>query len=133
MHSHRVLVVDDDAAIRELLSDMLAADGHTAIGASDGLDALSQLRDGVQPCLMLLDLLMPRMTGWELADRLVASDELRRIPYLVISAERLSRNGEHALDGRLRFEKPLDLGLLMAAIDRSCLSSDAALLPQGGQ
>lgn len=134
MHSHRVLVVDDDAAIRELLSDMLAADGHTAFGAADGFDALSQLADGVQPCVMLLDLLMPHMTGWELVHRLVASDDLRRIPYLVISAERLSRDGEHALDGRQRFEKPLDVGRLMTAIDQSCLASDDITpLPQAAR
>ncbi len=61
----RVLVVDDDAGNRGLLADVLADDGHEVAQAADGAAALALLAGGWQPDVILLDLLMPEMDGWD--------------------------------------------------------------------
>lgn len=63
-HSHSVLIVDDDADIRETLSDFLQDEGYDVAAVGDGAQALAFLRSGVAlPCLILLDLMMPVMDG----------------------------------------------------------------------
>ena len=62
---HRVLVVEDDTEIRETMIEVLEEAGYHAIGASDGFEALAQLRDPADRwCVVLLDLMMPNMDGW---------------------------------------------------------------------
>ena len=65
-HAARVLVVEDDESTRELLSSVLADEGYLVITAQDGADALHHLRRD-RPNLILLDLVMPHMDGWEFA------------------------------------------------------------------
>ena len=65
-HVARVLVVEDDESTRELLSSVLADEGYLVITAQDGADALHHLRRD-RPNLILLDLVMPHMDGWEFA------------------------------------------------------------------
>jgi CheY-like chemotaxis protein len=69
-----VLLVEDDDAIRESLVESLAGEGYTVQEAADGLEALAWLRAGNRPRLVLLDLIMPRMSG----DRFL--EELRALP-----------------------------------------------------
>lgn len=109
-----------------MLSDLLAAEGHVSSMASDGAVALVQLEHEPPPCLILLDLLMPHMTGWELADRLAASPKLRVIPYLVLSAESPDDRDARSLRGGGRLRKPLELGRLLGAIDARCSEAPAA-------
>ncbi len=68
----RILVVDDERDVRELLVDMLEEDGHVTLEAADGAAALAMLADGTPVDLVLTDVGMPRMTGWELARRIKA-------------------------------------------------------------
>ena len=80
-----ILVVDDNAANREMLSRRLTRAGHRVQVVANGPDALTLLRQ--QPIdLVLLDVLMPQMSGYEVLQRLTAEEALREIPVLMISA-----------------------------------------------
>src|SRR3954468_1600196 len=83
-----VLVVDDDFDIREALSDVLASEGYSVLTAADGSEALETLRGGIRPAVMLLDLMMPRLSGVEVIDALQKDESLREIPVVVCSANR---------------------------------------------
>jgi len=83
-----VLVVDDDYDIREALSDVLASEGYSVVTAADGGEALERLRGGVRPAVMLLDLMMPRVSGVEVIDALRKDESLSQIPVVVCSANR---------------------------------------------
>ena len=65
VRTNAVMVVEDNTAIREGLTSLLEEEGHQVIAVANGLEALEQLRWGNKPCLILLDLRMTVMTGWE--------------------------------------------------------------------
>ena len=64
----KILIVDDDEAIRETLSQVLELSGFDSITSSNGQEALALLRSSTPPCLVLLDLMMPIMNGWAFMD-----------------------------------------------------------------
>ena len=82
---HGILLVDDDAAFRRELAEILGAEGHTVVESSDGRQALNHLRTKAPPNLILLDLLMPAMDGWEFAATVRADPLLSAIPLVVMS------------------------------------------------
>ncbi len=81
----QILVVDDEAATRTLISILLQRRGFSIIEAGDGLSAL-QLLDTTSPNLIILDLMMPGMDGFELCRRLRARDQTAATPILIMSA-----------------------------------------------
>ena len=81
-----ILVVDDDTSIRETLREFLAAQGYEVRSAGDGAWALDVIRRGFVPDLILLDLMMPVMSGWEFLLEAEEDPLLRRIPIVVVSA-----------------------------------------------
>jgi len=95
-HTHRILVVDDDVGVRALFTDVLRRTGAKVTAAADGTDAVRRVRDGLQPCLVLADVLMPRLDGWEL------ERELRRlapgVPVVLMTSDRLLSIRAPALD-----------------------------------
>lgn len=120
MSSHRILVVDDDADIRETLIDLIRDHGYDAVGATDGHDALGRLRaSDPKPCLILLDLMMPRMDGWQFREAQRKDPALADIPVVVISAYRHSHRGVElgAVD---HLDKPVPLEPLIDVIHRHC-------------
>lgn len=119
-HRHRILVVDDESAIRDLFRDILADGGNEVEVAANGEQALERLRAGDPPCVVLMDLLMPRMSGWQLAAHIHRDPSLTRIPLAVIAA-----NPRHAADmvrigAQAWLGKPVDLDRLYATVDRLC-------------
>jgi CheY-like chemotaxis protein len=78
-----VLVVDDDAALREVYKEILTVEGHSVRMAVDGVEGLSSLRDDID--LVIADLNMPRMSGAEFLQAMRESPQFGRIPVLVIS------------------------------------------------
>jgi CheY-like chemotaxis protein len=84
----RVLVVDDSAVNRMVLTKALNADGHTSLTAEDGLQALELLQAGGEPCVdvVLLDLEMPMLDGYETLARMKADERLRQLPVIVVSS-----------------------------------------------
>jgi CheY-like chemotaxis protein len=112
---HSVLVVDDDASVRALYADALQASGHQVAMAVDGADALARLRDDSHPCLVLTDLRMPRMDGFELSRAAGSDPQLAAIPIVVMTADKILALTSPARD------KPFSPAELEALVQRSCL------------
>jgi GAF domain-containing protein/CheY-like chemotaxis protein len=102
-----VLVVDDDAGVRQLLRRMLEPEGYTVLEADNGLAALECLRD-VSPSVVLLDLMMPEMDGFEFVAEFRRHDRWRTIPIVVVTAKDLSQEDRERLNGSV--EKILQKG-----------------------
>lgn len=101
----RVLVADDDEAIRTLLSDMLRDEGYGVDQAADGSEALARLEGDELPDLIVLDLMMPGVTGWDVLEALEESPRLASIPVVVLTAF----DGRDDLpSGRPSLHKPVD-------------------------
>ncbi len=112
----RVLVVDDETDIRQAVSEILADEGYQVAGASDGAEALAQVR-AFHPQLVLLDLMMPGMSGWEFLRAQKGDPELREIPVIVLSALGGERSSIEAA-GQGFIEKPFDLDELLQTVRR---------------
>jgi len=115
--SKSVLIVDDDPDIRETLRAVLEEDGYTTQCASNGEEALALLRQAVSlPGLILLDLMMPVMTGEEMLEELRVTPLLASIPVAVVSA-----SGVRKPAGAAAFlRKPIDLDVLLRLVGQSC-------------
>ena len=112
-----VLIVDDDADIREILAETLGSMDFDCATAVNGLDALAVVRKmAVRPSIILLDLMMPVMDGWQLLDELKRDETIADIPVVVISAGKVDPRtpGPHEV-----LNKPLDYHKLVATLDRS--------------
>jgi CheY-like chemotaxis protein len=88
MSCNRVLIVEDEALARESFKMLLELEGFNVAAASNGRDALQVIEDGGQPCLILLDLMMPVMNGWEFLDAIQKGHAPVAVnaPVVVISA-----------------------------------------------
>jgi CheY-like chemotaxis protein len=93
-----VLVVDDDAGVRQLFRRVLEPEGYTVVEAENGRVALERLRD-VSPSVVLLDLMMPEMDGFEFAAEFRRREAWRAIPIVVITARDLSHDDRERLNG----------------------------------
>ena len=89
MKSHSVLVVDDEANVRSLYRDALSDAGHAVTVAPDGIAALEILRGGRIPCVVLSDVRMPRIDGFELSRAVAADPQLASIPIVVMTGDKL--------------------------------------------
>src|SRR5688572_21306647 len=85
VRQHSVLVVDDEASVRALYVDALEESGHRVSIAIDGEMALEQLREGNLPCVVLSDVRMPRMDGFELTRALADDPQLASVPIVVLT------------------------------------------------
>ena len=114
-----VLIVDDDDDLRSTLADLLAAEGYKVAAFGDARSALAALEDGQRPFLILLDLMMPGMSGWEFRAAQLERAALASIPVvLVTAATRMLNHDGHALSGLEILRKPFDLDVLLALVDR---------------
>lgn len=119
---HNILVVEDELAMREILRDALAEEGHRVVLAADGEEGLDRLRVEPQPCVVLLDLLMPRLNGWQVASRMRSDPAQAHIPVVFITAN--PRNANDAIAMKARWlGKPLDLDHLYATVDEACAAA----------
>jgi CheY-like chemotaxis protein len=116
----RVIVVDDDVAIREVLSQLLQMQGYEVTSACNGREAMACLRLRGEACLILLDLMMPVMDGWTFRDEQRRDPELASIPVVVISAVGDAREKAAALEAAGYLDKPLDYDELLEAVGRHC-------------
>jgi CheY-like chemotaxis protein len=111
----RVLVVDDDASIRELLSTALEEDGYEVVPAVNGQDALA-VCERWRPDVIILDLMMPVMDGWTFAKRLRERDE---IPIVVLSAATDLARHAKTIGAAAVVGKPFDLDQLLPKVARA--------------
>lgn len=109
-----ILVVEDDVAIREALEAVLEDEGYAVASAAHGREALTLLRTGVEPpAVILLDLMMPVMNGWEFRAAQRSDSDLARIPVIVLSADRDVAAKAAALQVSGYLAKPVNLDVLL--------------------
>jgi CheY-like chemotaxis protein len=125
--SRTILVVDDNFLARESLAVLLRLLSFTVSTAADGVEALDYLRSHPAPCLIILDLWMPRMGGREFLAVKAADAALAPIPVFVVSAVADRETGLPQAGVKLVETKPVDVERLVAALERYCpqLSGDA--------
>ena len=117
--SCRVLVVEDDADLREMMAQILTLEGFEADTATDGADALTQLQaPGRYPDVILLDMMMPRMDGWTFVDRQAATPGIANIPVVVVSAA--PRDRLRGVRAAAILQKPLNFEELITAVRTHC-------------
>src|SRR5262249_19553419 len=111
---------EDDPELLEGLADLLEAEGYRVRRARHGLEALGILRAGPLPRLILLDLMMPIMNGWQFRHEQRMDSELSKIPLIVLSAR--SEISAHAewLEADDYLVKPIQPTVLLQAVDRFC-------------
>jgi CheY-like chemotaxis protein len=113
-----VLVVEDDPELREMMVQMLVLEGFVAEAACDGVEALDKLRSaGIRPHVILLDMMMPRMDGWEFCRQQALDPALEHIPVVVLTAA----PREHVEVGAAAvLSKPFDYDTLLHTVRAYC-------------
>lgn len=112
-----VLIVEDDDDIRADLMAILRVKGYSVDQAANGREALARLHDGVAPCVVLLDLMMPVMNGWELRQAMKDDPRLADVPVIVMSGA--GRENER-VDADAVLYKPFELSRLLELVGRFC-------------
>ena len=117
----RILLVEDDTAIRQTLAEVLEDEGYEVACAANGAEALAHLTRSAVPSLILLDLTMPVMDGWTFRSVQREDPRLARIPTVVVSANHTAdRRTVDVLAADAFLAKPFDLDSLMDTIERLC-------------
>jgi CheY-like chemotaxis protein len=114
----KILVVEDNDDVREMMAVTLELEGHRVDTAANGRDALEKLRTGEKPCLILLDLMMPVMNGWEFRRALQQDPVLRTVPVVVVSAATGDIVKKTPADAFL--PKPVDMDRLLDVVCDLC-------------
>ena len=116
-----ILIVEDDADIREILADFLRVKGYDVATAANGLAARDWLRSTrALPALILLDLMMPVMDGWLFRAEQLLDAALASIPVIVLSGAGDVRKEAAALGAVAYVTKPFKLDALLGMLERSC-------------
>ncbi len=113
-----VLIIEDDADLREMMAQLLNIEGFHAATAANGRDALEYLRRSAPPDLILLDLMMPVMDGWEFRRVQQHDPDLANVPVVILSALDRSRAGD--LEPAAFLKKPLDFDHLLQLVRTYC-------------
>lgn len=108
----QILIVDDDAGSRHALADLLRDEGFSVAAVQDGTDALAYLRTSPPPGLIILDLMMPGMDGWDLRHEQKRDPKLAAIPVIAVSA------AGKLPDADAQFRKPLDFDAFLETVRR---------------
>ena len=117
-----ILIVEDDQDGRELLGELLSLYGFRPVLAADGLAALEVLKTE-RPCMILLDLMMPRMNGWQFREAQLANPHLETIPVVVVSADGNVAGKAKEVGAADFVRKPVDLSELMRAVQTYCVTT----------
>jgi CheY-like chemotaxis protein len=125
-HIASVLVVDDDREIRDAICGVLEAEGDTTMCAENGEVALKSMDAGRRPCVVLLDLMMPVMNGWDFIRAIEGKVDYDDLPVLVVSAysEVSTPTAKRIL------KKPLDVKQLLAAVREFCCCEPNPPMPR---
>jgi len=113
---HTVLIVEDEEDLRELMRHALQMRGYRVVTAAEGTEALRKIDDIGPPCVVLLDLLMPGMNGWDFFEKLRQRPELASVPVIVHSSA-----ATRAPQGVTRvLQKPLAFETLVSVVGEYC-------------
>jgi CheY-like chemotaxis protein len=111
-----ILVVEDDFDIRDILTEILRDEGYRVGAAANGQEALDCLNGGDLPSLILLDLMMPVMNGWQFRAAQLSDPRLAGIPVIVISADTSVQDKAAVLGAAHVLTKPIQLDRLLEII-----------------
>jgi CheY-like chemotaxis protein len=114
-----VLVVEDDASIRTVITDVLSEKGFRVLSAANGCDALEHL-ENVRPDVVVLDLLMPVMHGWGFMESYLEKTGGEPVPIVVVSVNPALPRSYTSLGVREVVSKPFDVGVLLHAVEQAC-------------
>ncbi len=118
--SGSVLVVDDEKDARDAIVELLEYEGYPAVGAADGAEALELLERGLRPALMMVDLRMPVMDGWDFCRAVAADPRFAEIPIAIVTASAsVDRLPERRRSAGL-FVKPVQVSRLLATVRALC-------------
>lgn len=115
-----ILIVEDDAGIRESLHLLLESENYHVMAAANGKEALDLLKSGPHPGLILLDLMMPVMNGWEFLDAIKEDSVVSAIPVIVVTAFSEEARG---MQVKRVLKKPVDFDLLLTIVKQHCVGS----------
>ncbi|HVW24529.1 MAG TPA: response regulator [Polyangiaceae bacterium] len=110
-----VLIVDDDDDIRDTLKELCEDEGYEVTTAANGAEALRALAGPVPPCVVVLDLIMPVVSGNEVFAAMQQDPRLSGVPVIVSTSD-----PSRAPSGVLVMKKPIELERLLRAIERYC-------------
>ena len=113
-----ILVVEDNDDVREMMAVTLELEGHEVSTAINGRDALTKLRQGHRPCVILLDLMMPVMNGWEFRQEIENDPALKEVPVVIISAA--TAELIHKTEAAAYLPKPLNMDQLLHVVGGFC-------------
>ena len=112
------MIVEDDNDVREMLALLLRGESYDVMTATNGAEALNAMRVR-RPCLVLLDLMMPVMNGWEFRERFDTDDSIPDVPVVVMSA----RSRDDSLNSAAWLQKPLRVEELLNTVQQVALAS----------
>lgn len=114
-----VLIIEDDKSIRDSLAQLLEFEGYNVTGAANGQEGLDCLQ-GLEPCMILLDLMMPIMDGWQFSSQVKADPKLSRIPLVLISADGNIHQKAQQVQALGYLKKPINVDRLLGTIKQYC-------------
>ena len=118
MDCKKVLIIDDDEAVRQSMLDVLEIQGYRPVCAADGTEAIERLNTADSaPCVILLDMMMPGMNGWQFLDYQRSSEKFAHIPVIVCTA--LSATAKSIKPSAI-VSKPVDRDTLLRAVRTFC-------------
>ncbi|HEX9575718.1 MAG TPA: response regulator [Myxococcales bacterium] len=116
-----VLVVEDDRDVREAIAEVLADSRYVALHAANGAEALQRLRSApVRPCVILLDVMMPTMDGWQFRAEQQRDPAVKDIPVVVLSAHSDAGEAAAKMAAAGYLTKPVALETLLGVVERFC-------------
>jgi CheY-like chemotaxis protein len=116
----RILIIDDDVDILSSVIQILRTEGYAAAGAENGLDAMRLLHAGPKPCLILLDLMMPVMNGWQFCAKKEQDPAIAEIPVVVISGDGGIDRKAASVGAAGYLKKPIELDVLLETVAHYC-------------
>jgi CheY-like chemotaxis protein len=114
----RLLLVEDDADLREALREALETSGYVVECATNGREALDYLETSAPPCVVLLDLMMPVMNGWEFRERQSRDDRISTIPIVILTADGRADLKAQSLGADDYLRKPIQFENLLRVVER---------------
>ncbi len=115
-----ILIVEDDDDLRDSILELLQLRGFNVVAAADGQQALDELRAGLTPCLIILDLMLPVVSGWEFRNQQLSDPRLSEIPTVIVSGINNLEIESRRLQATAFVSKPINFDLLFKTVEQNC-------------
>jgi CheY-like chemotaxis protein len=118
-----ILIVEDDLNTQEAMKTLLEKRGYPVVVAANGADGILQLRAGLRPCLIILDMIMPEKNGFQFRAEQILDPALSEIPVIICSGDAEAQGDMARLGAAAYFSKPVDVTQLLAVVQELCWAS----------